>query len=278
MKMRILSFLTIFLFLSACKTEPSIEENSKDDITTKEQAVFQENTDEDLVEEKIEKEHNWIIYEGFIGMYQKHVVVTLSIADDNSVVGSYFYDKHQKHIDLAGTYDSKSGTYKLTESVKKKTTGLLEFKNFNGDLKGEWRTGPKDKDPQGIQLHLLYTAGTEKPTFTFSTYKMSHEITMYNGETEDLIKTTDILKIAEINADYKSFSYSLTRRNGHTGGADGVIRMDKNTKKQIGHFYGESNCDLEFEFNGKDVDIEEHDCEYYHGANAYMDGKLTLVK
>lgn len=277
MKIRILSFLSIILFLSACNTEPTTEVNSIKEQNPEELTEIQENTEE-VLDEKIEKEYNWIVYEGFIGFYEKHVVVTLSIADDNSVIGTYFYDKHQKHLDLNGTYNPKSGSYELTESYKNKPTGLLTFKNFNGDLKGEWRTSSKDKDPQELELRMLYTAGKEKPTIVFSTYKMDHEVSMYNGESEDLIKTTDVLKIAEINAEFKSFSYSLTRRNGHTGGADGIIRMDKNAKKQIGHFYGESECDLEFEFTGKDVDIEEHDCEYYHGANAFMDGSLSLVK
>lgn len=269
----------LFLVLTACQSES----NQDDKLETDKTPIGQ--TDEQFIEDDIAveslepiEEELWIIYEGFIGDYEKHVVVSLSLAEDNSVKGSYFYDKHQKHLDLIGSYDPKSGNYRLSESYKNKPTGLLEFKNFNGELKGTWKKSAKDVEPQEIKLRLLYSAGNEKPVFEFSRYEMKHEITIYNGETEDIEKVTDQLKVATINKDFKSFSYAITRRNGHMGSADGIIRMDKNSAKQVGHFYGESNCDLVFTFTDKNVDIIENDCEYYHGANAYMDGELTKVK
>ncbi len=276
MKIRILSIICLAGILVACNTETTPKEQS-----TEEKEVTNElEATEDLTEETVEKvqEQNWIIYEGFIGMYQKHVVVSLALADDNSVTGTYYYDKHQKHLDLKGTYDPKSGSYELTESYKDKTTGLLRFKNFNGDLKGNWLKNAKDKSPQELELRFLYQAGNEKPTIQFSKYEMKHQITMYNGEEDELMESLDELKIAKINDQFYSFTYFLVRRNGHTGEADGVIRMDSDPTKLIGHFYGEEKCDLKFEFSGKKVDIEENNCEYYHGANAYMDGNLVMVK
>lgn len=279
MKIYILPIIALLLVITSCQNEINQDEPSNDENKSLGQ------TEELLSLKEVKpvpteatENRNWLIYEGFIGLYEQHVVVSLSLSDDNTVTGTYFYDKHQKHLNLNGSYDPKSGNYNLTESYKNKQTGLLQFKNFNGELIGLWKKGSKDTEPQEIKLKLLYAAGNTQPKIEFSKYEMKHEITLYNGQTEDIEKVTDQLNVATINKEFKSFSYSITRRNGHMGSADGIIRMDKNSAKQVGHFYGESNCDLAFTFTDKSVDIEENDCEYYHGANAYMDGSLSKVK
>lgn len=277
MKKHIYLSILVFTVLFGCTNE----EPSSDKI--KEETVESPEKTEDIPEVKDAtsesqtaiEDTKWFIYEGVIGDYEKHVVVFLTIKESNEVTGNYYYSKHQKLLQLSGKYDPNSGKYNLTESYKGKTTGYLEFKNQNGNLNGEWKKSKSDAKLQTLRLTLLTKFQGKEPKIEFNSYQNTHEIAVYNGEGEDLVEVMDQLLISKINEQFYSFDYNVTGANAHTGSADGIIKMED---LKTGHFYGEDNCDLVFTFKKNEVEIVENDCQYYHGARAYLDNTLTKKK
>lgn len=267
----LLHVFIIFFFISSCSSENENERTEHIKFSPKE--VILDEKDELSSPPEVPLNENWLIYDGVIGDYYQHVVLTLTIRAENTVVGTYYYDKHQKMLDLIGTYNSETGEYELKESYKGKVTGYLTFKNINGNLSGKWRPKKSSSEVQQLELKLLSKKTGSIPTVEFSKYKNEHTVFIYTTDGEEEMDVIDRLKIAKIDEEHYSFSYNVTGPNGHMGSADGIIKMENQT---TGHFYGEDNCDLEFKFSKKVVEILEHDCQYYHGARAYLDNELTL--
>lgn len=273
MSKTLLLISALFIIISSCTSENK-NERTEEMISNSKEVIIDEK-DEPLSPPEVPVNENWLVYEGVIGDYYQHVVLALTMREENTVAGTYYYDKHQKILDLNGTYNSESGVYELKESYKGKVTGYLTFKNVNGNLSGKWKAKKSSIEMQQLELNLLSKKTGSIPTVEFSKYKNEHTVFMYTPDGEEEMDVIDRLKIAKIDEDNSSFSYNVTGANGHMGSADGIIKMDNQT---TGHFYGEDNCDLEFKFSKKGVEIIEHDCQYYHGARAYLDNELTLEK
>lgn len=217
-------------------------------------------------------EEVWALYEGTLGLYEQQVVMELRITGDQ-VSGNYFYAKHQKLIQLSGTFDEDKQLVKVTESYKGKPTGYLEFYVEKGELTGKWmkKSGASEKENFSAELVPL---SKENYKLELQEYENPHVINVYNGATEEdeQMEVTDELKMSKLGKGFFAFYYSVTGGNAHMGTVEGLGETSGGTS----YFEGEDACRLEFKFNNKTLVVTEaKSCSYYRGAHAYFDGTLT---
>jgi hypothetical protein len=212
------------------------------------------------------------VYEGTLGLYEQQIVMELVITGEK-VSGSYFYAKHQKLIQLDGTFDPAKQRVQATESYKGKTTGYLDFYVEKGELTGKWMKKAGAKDQEDFSARMVSIA-KEDYAPKFEEYDNPHEVMVYNGseEGEEMMDANNVLKLTKIGKGYFTFYYSVVGANAHMGTVEGLGE----TQNGVGFFEGEEECRLEFKFGNKTVEVEEaQPCDYYRGARAYFDGKLT---
>lgn len=265
-----LFILIVGLAFASCSTSATPEEISAD---IKVDRVSGENgvaTEDQAEPDEREEESVWALYEGKLGMYQQQIIMELVITG-NKISGNYFYAKHQKTIQLDGSYDPTTQLAKVTESYKGKATGYLEFYLEKGELNGYWmkKSGSAEKEDFTAQMISL-SKSDYLPKH--ARYENTHEIIFYADEEDLRDEVTDVLKISALGKGYYVFYYSVTGQNAHTGKVEGLARSAGGST-----FFDDANgCRLEFEFEKNKVTVlEKEDCSYYHGARAYLSGTLT---
>lgn len=101
------------------------------------------------------------VYTGVIGA--QAVVVELSIEDDDSIVGRYFYRRYHNDIALSGT-KSADGRLNLYENRRAEnpiaTSSITLYQVQDGSLKGQWRSVGGKTQP--VQLTLAQDLKEQK--------------------------------------------------------------------------------------------------------------------
>ncbi len=268
-----MSLLFLFFFLaSSCGENP--EGTEQETILPEESVNTTVAEERETAPDEDETEHIWALYSGKLGDYDQHMIMELVITG-TEVSGSYFYTKHQKSLSLNGTYDPSTSKVKVTESYKGKNTGYIEFDLMNGELSGHWMKKAGATETQPFKAKLT---GLDEADFNpvHSTYENPHQISMYNGDSDEIEEVKDVLKISRIGGKYFSFYYSVIGSNAHLGNIEGLAEIDENG---TGIFRDEYDCVLEFILSEKNVEISETgDCQPYRGYRAYFGGTLKKVK
>jgi hypothetical protein len=269
-KISIYSFLAFTFLIQSCGETPA---EVVDKTETTQEQVEEMPADVENDEVAVEEETVWGVYEGYLGLYEQHVIMELFITGER-VTGNYFYAKHQKLLELKGTFDSETNTITLEESYKGKPTGHLEFTASRGEIDGKWMKKKGAKEQENFKANLV---AIDKDEFSSvrNRYEDTHEISIYNGTDEDIEEVTNVLTINKIGDKFFSFYYSVIGANAHIGSVEGFGEIGKDG---LGVFSGEDNCVLEFTFSKNTVEVHETDCQYYRGARAYFEGILTKVK
>lgn len=220
-----------------------------------------------------------------IGTYQEQAILVLKESPINNqgvitVDGYYFYVKHQKFLDLQGTFTPKTGLYQLTESYKGEETGYMEFVIGNAEH-SFWAPSPSSEDQQELHSELLDRGSADDMNIAieFGEYGYEHEIMFYNGDGTDDGLVTDALKVAIINDEFLAFFIDVTGTNGHVGSVSGVAKI---TGDKARFSQGEEEweiCDIEFDLSEEDqIIVIEHSCDGWHGAYASFDGVFSKIK
>lgn len=225
------------------------------------------------VVEETAAERIWGVYSGKLGLYQQEVVMELIISG-NQVSGSYFYAKHQKTLQLDGTYDKNTQKFLVTESYKGNPTGYMEFTLTKGDLVGSWMKKAGSKEKEDFHAALL---PIDEKNFkaVHSTYEYKHQMQVYNATEEaDVEMVTDVLKVSQLGEGLFAFYYNVIGGTGHLGSMDGLGE----TRDGISIFEVD-DCALQFDFSAKAAVVKETgDCQYYRGARVYFEGSLKKVR
>lgn len=279
--MRYLAFILIPVSIFYSCTAPEKEEEGQ---------IMEYAGDEDSealdesVEDAEEEDEFSITYtqvlETYIGIYQDLAIMILKqekgTNDDGTVnvTGYYFYEKHQKNLDLEGVMDPISGKYVLTESYKGKTTGYMEFIPGIAD-ESFWTPANNTSDEQELNAKLLTGGDPLEMTLELNhgQYKYKHNVMMMVDEDENF-EATDELNVTFINDEYMAFYINVTRTNAHLGSVAGVAKVYGDHARYLvdeGDEY--MLCDLEFDLSeAGEIKVIENDCSSWHGAYASFDG------
>lgn len=265
------TILFLAFLLAACS------ENPENDVSTSNDEASTEASPDELEEspelEESAEERAWGVYAGKLGLYEQEVVMELIISGDK-VSGSYFYAKHQKALQLDGTYDKASQKFVVTESYKGKATGYMEFDLIKGELNGFWMKKAGSKEKEDFKATLLPVDEKEFKV-VHSVYESKHEMTIYNATEEAEVEmVTDILKVSQLGKGLFAFYYSVIGGTGHLGSLDGLgeTRNGKSTFQM-------DECELQFDFSSKNAEVHESgDCQYYRGARVYFEGSLKKIR
>ena len=255
----------------------SCSSDTTEELTDTVPEVVAEEQQEGLVEQEVE-EFDSIrgIYEGYIGLYEKHVVMDVTLVGDQ-VSGSYFYTKHQKPLSLEGTFDQASNAFKVIESYKGKETGYMEFTiSKDGEIEGVWLIEDGAEEEEMVSL-LKMNVAPEEYEPKFSRYEVTHDLMIFNGEENENFEATSELVINKIDHNHFSFYMHVIGGNAHVGSIEG-LGIYNPTNKNTGKFYDGDLCGLDFIFNDNDVEVIEDNCGYYHGAHAYFSDTFFKVK
>ncbi|MDX2360900.1 MAG: hypothetical protein QNK23_08850 [Crocinitomicaceae bacterium] len=264
---------TLLLIFSSCKSEPPVESDLE---------MIPEPTSEELnndTPEVLEIDETKVIrgiYVGYIGLYEKHVVMDLIITGDQ-ISGTYFYSKHQKPLTLSGTFDQANNLFKVYETYNGVKTGYMEFTvSKDGKIDGVWKS---KEDSQNEEVIFLAITGVIPELYTpiFKRYEVTHDIMIYNGEEDEPLEATSYLVINKIDEKYFSFYLSVIGGNAHVGSLEGLGTYDE-SNNSVGSFTDGDRCTLHFKFNENTVEIMEDNCGDYHGAHAYFEDTFTEVK
>lgn len=271
MTLKNIHFSALILLLSlvtSCTNEVDttlVQADSQKEKSEVQDSITAEETPEEVI---------WGLYEGYLGIYEKHIVMELNISGDQ-VSGKYFYTKHQKSLDLKGNFNEATNVMSLTESYKGKVTGYLEFKLSRGIIEGKWMKKKGATESESFKASLINLNKNEF-NLTQNRYEDEHTVLIYNGvDGEDEMEATDVLTINRIGKKYFSFYYSVVGGNAHLGSIEGFGTLDKAGN---GLFKDEEACELKFTFSNNKAEVEETgDCQYYRGARAYFMGTLKKV-
>lgn len=275
--------LPTIILLAACSSP--VKEN-EGQITEPERDEAPFNETELLVEESEEAEFEttWTrVAEAYIGDYQDLAIMVLKEEGKDEdgqikVTGYYFYEKHQKNLDLEGTKNPNTGKYILTESYKGKPSGYMEFIPEKPD-QSFW-AAKKGGEQQDMNVRIFTGGDPYEMTLVIDhgTYGYEHELVFYNDDEAEPETTTDELKVTFIDDEFMAFTLDVVRTNGHLGGVSGIATIDgKKAKYYVPETDNTMLCDLEFDLSVKnEITVKENDCSSWHGAFASFDG--TYVK
>jgi len=272
--MKYTSLLGIILFfafaIASCSETPDNTSPTPSDEPSTE--TVSETTEANETSDENTEERVWGVYAGKLGLYEQEVAMELIITG-NKVSGSYFYAKHQKALELNGTYDDSSQKFKVTESYKGKTTGYMEFTLLKGELNGYWMKRAGSKEKEDFQATLL-PVDEKDFKVVHSVYENEHEMSIYNAEDSEVETVTDVLKVSQLGKGLFTFYYSVVGGTGHLGNIDGLGET-QNGKST----FELDECALQFVFNSKGAEVHETgDCQDYRGARAYFEGSLKKIR
>lgn len=274
-------FLVVTLFLFACGSEESNQENNQESNDQEFENVdfVEEDESKDSIDLESFEDGPWDIITGRIDGYGPMFAMTLIYAPNNDLKGYYFYCNHQKVIQLEGFVEEDNVTYVLYETYKGKPTGYMEFEFYGeGKFNGFWAKSKDAKDQLSFEASILTSGDSSKDQLeepTFEVYQNTHDINYYNWESDEdqIEEVVDELKVSYIHKDYMLFDLTATGVNYHTGQADGLAKFDDASTSV---FKGEEGCILMFDFNNNSVDITESECEYYKGHNVWFEQTMDL--
>jgi hypothetical protein len=275
------------LFLISC-TAPEKEEEGE--ILEYFEETLEEEYKADFPEDEVDfedVESKHVLY-CEIGLYEEAAIMVLDWGerDENGIYpikGYYFYVNHQKNLDLDGYSEPSTRGIYLTESYKGKETGYMQFAQDAHvqpwDGENYWAVSKDAGDKQSFYSEdLLFTDPMDANlALEYDKYEDGHGITIYMGEEEGDVDeyVTDELNWVIINEEFFAFDVSTTGRNGHTGEANGICKIQGD--KAIWIADDEDQCTLTFDLSNKekDISVSEENCTYFHGAYAYFDGTYS---
>lgn len=222
-------------------------------------------------------DNNYQVYAGSFDDGYLHVIMRLAFTDTD-VKGSYFYSKKGKEINLSGKKHPTKDLWKITETVKGKTTGSFELQKEGNMLYGKWTAPNSTADPLYLSVEAL--DANYNPEFVLKAplsglYLNEHEI--LDVPEDEFVSATDELQINRIDDQYLSFFYTTLCTNYHTGQISGLAKFVTSDSAVFqSNIPDEEVCILSFKFKGKDVDVTEGgDCSYYKGARAWFENSLS---
>ena len=222
--------------------------------------------------EESSDERVWGVYAGKLGLYGQEVAMELIITG-NKVSGSYFYARHQKALQLDGTYNEASQKLQVTESYKGKATGYMEFTLLKGELNGFWMKKAGSTEKEDFQASLL-PVDEKDYRVVHSVYENKHEMSFYNAEDSEVEMVSDVLKVSQLGKGLFTFYYSVVGGTGHLGSLDGLGET-QNGKST----FELDECELQFVFNSTTAEVHETgDCQAFRGARAYFEGSLNKIR
>lgn len=242
----------------------------QDDYKTSSESIEEKDIAPEVYQNEEQKETFWGIYSGHLGYYDQQIVMQLSITGDKAT-GNYFYAKHQKQIQLSGTYDDHRDEVLLVETYKGKVTGHMKFTLLNDVIKGSW-SKKIGGEKENLEAELI---SIKKKDYhpEFRHYERVDTILVYNYDRTDEEAVTSLINISHLSDDYFAFYFFTIGGNAHMGTLEGLATHSK----EQGVYSDNDRCELLFHFKDKSVQVEESkDCSDYHGAHASFQQTLYL--
>ena len=217
-----------------------------------------------------------------IGLYEEPGVMVLDhyVAQGEAahIDGYYWYNKHQKMLQLEGFCDDE-GWFYLTESYKGENTGYMEFTLEGNSEDAFWSISDASKERENFKATVLETRVNDDVYVEDHYYTFEHTITIYDGEGDVEEEALNELHVSFINEKYLAFKIFVIGRNAHLGDVGGVaiIEGDKAYYDNQGKEEWDV-CLLTFDLDSDQITVHEEDCSGYHGMNVYFDCTFERVE
>ena len=270
----------LFLLVVACSADPAETESATE---------FEEITTIDVAEDAVDGElpSNQVydytqILSVNIGLYEEPGVMVLNHYEAQGeaahIDGYYWYNKHQKMLQLSGFCDDE-GWFYLNESYNGENTGYMSFTLQENSEDAFWSVSEASKEKETFKFEVLETRQDENVYVRHENYEFVRTITIYDGEEDVEEEGVNELQVSFINDEYMAFKIFVIGRNAHLGDVGGVAMIDGD--KAYYNYPGQDEwdkCELSFDLKDGEIIVHEDDCSGYHGMNASFDCAFELVK
>ena len=275
------------LGLFACGAEKTNNENSSnqeahDEVDEYVDEFEAEEKPELINEEDLSETNRTDVFSCYVGLYQQQCVMLLNysysdIVGDYNVEGFYYYAKHQKKINLSGTYDVGANFYQLTESYKGKTSGYFEFYTDENADQNFWSSDLSEGTKQELKCELLtsYPASVEDISIQTNKYATEHMVN-YDPLYEDPQTATDVLNTINIGEDYLAFYYYIISYSQNIGSVSGIAKMQGKSKAV---WEDENGFTLNFSLYPDRIEVESVNYEEmtYGGFGVHFGGTYYRI-
>ena len=216
-------------------------------------------------------------YMGRLGIYQQFVVLSLN-EESGSIHGAYFYARHGKLLELAGTWDSVKEIGVMTESWQGQPTGSFTFEKTDSGMKGTW-VDANGAGPASFQfLKLSGTVSNLRddtlPRRGF--YERRHRSWLWIDDehgkaVQKHFDTLSWLRIVPLSSQAFAFHNYVVGSNAHQGRVEGIaFWLDETTAIHVqsdGYVPESGPGVIRFEFSGEEVRVLPiQSCDHFGGA------------